>query len=32
MFFPSFTLGFWQWWLVAYAFRLMIAPSPTLND
>lgn len=32
MFFPSFTLGFWQWWLLAYAFRLMIAPVPASND
>ena len=32
MFFPGFTLGFWQWWLVAYTFRLMIAPSPASDD
>lgn len=32
MFFPSFTLGFWQWWLLAYTFRLMIAPSSASND
>jgi hypothetical protein len=30
--FPTFALGFWQWWLLAYTFRLMIAPPFASND
>jgi hypothetical protein len=32
IFFPSFALGFWQWWLLAYTFRLMTTPAPVSND
>lgn len=32
IFFPTFVLSFWQWWLLAFTFRLMIAPSPASND
>lgn len=32
IFFPTFALGFWQWWLLAFTFRLMIAPSSASND
>lgn len=31
IFFPNFVLGFWQWWLIAYTFRLMLAPNHS-ND
>lgn len=30
--FPTFALGFWQWWLLAFTFRLMTAPERTSDD
>lgn len=30
--FPTFTLGFWQWCLLAFTFRLMTAPEFASND
>lgn len=30
--FPTFVLGFWQWWLLAFTFRLMTGTDRTSND
>jgi hypothetical protein len=30
--FPTFMLGFWQWWLLAFTFRLMTGTDRTSND
>jgi len=30
-FFPTFALGFWQWVLVAFTFRLFVS-GPSSND
>jgi hypothetical protein len=30
--FPTFALGFWQWWLLAFTFRLMTGTDRTSND
>lgn len=30
--FPTFVLGFWQWWLLAVTFRLMTGTDRTSND
>ena len=32
IFFPSFVLGFWQWWLISYTFVLFISARPSYND
>ena len=32
IFFPTFILGFWQWWLLAFTFRLMTAPERASDD
>lgn len=30
--FPTFALGFWQWWLLVFTFRLMTAPERASDD
>ena len=32
IFFPAFVLGFWQWFLLVFTFRLMIPLGPSSDD